>query len=104
MRPLLRTANMNLMQNVVIHKAQDLAADARQVVERVLGRALQEDEEVTIMALSPHAAPEGESRQALARELEGRMNRTAAKADRLSDREEDEVIDEAVNYVRSRPQ
>ena len=95
---------MNLMQNVVIQKAQDLPADARQLVERVLGRALQEDEEVSIMALSPHPASQGASRQALARQLEERMNRTATQTDQLSDQEQDEVIEEALNEVRSRPQ
>ena len=91
------------MQDVAIHKAQELPPDARQVVERVLGRSLEENEEVSIMALLPHQAPTGESRQALARQLEERMNKTAEGVRDVPDREQKAVIDEAVNSVRSYP-
>ena len=65
------------MENVVIHKANELPSDARRAVERVLGRVLEPDEEVSIMAFSPHPAPTGEARQHLARQLEDRIAKTA---------------------------
>jgi hypothetical protein len=90
------------MQDVVIHKAQELPPDARQAVERVLGRSLQENKEVSIMALSPHQSPTGESRRALACQLEERMNKTAEVVRDVPDGEQEAAIEEAVDSVRSR--
>jgi hypothetical protein len=92
------------MGDIAIHKADELPADARRVVERVLGRALESDEEVSIMALSPHNAPTGEARQHLARQLEDRIARTAEFVGDTPDSEQEAVIDEAVNHVRSHSQ
>jgi hypothetical protein len=91
------------MGNIAIHKADELPADARRVVERVLGRALESDEEVSIMAFSPHNAPTGEARQRLARQLEDRIARTAESARDIPDSDQEAVIDEAVGHVRSHP-
>jgi hypothetical protein len=78
--------------------------EARVVVERVLGRVIQEDEEVSIMAFSPHPAPASAERQALVRGLEKRVNQTADRARDVADEEVEATIDEALNYVRSHPQ
>ncbi len=91
------------MGNVAIHKANELPDDARQAVERVLGRVLNPDEEVSIMAFSPHAAPAPEARQRLARQLEDRLTRTAGRVDDIAESEQEAAIDEAVNHVRSNP-
>jgi hypothetical protein len=92
------------MQDIAIHKAHELPADTRQVVERVLGRNLQDDEEVSIMALSPHEAPIGEARLALAGQLEQRMNQTARRVRNTPDETQEQAISEAVDHVRSHPQ
>ena len=92
------------MQDIAIHKAHELPVDARQMIERVLGRSLREDEEVSIMALSPHAAPTGEARQMLARQLEERMNKTAGRVHSISDEDQEETINEALDHVTSHPQ
>ncbi|MGH9451607.1 MAG: hypothetical protein ACRD11_13890 [Terriglobia bacterium] len=89
------------MQNIVIQKVHELSADARQAVERVLGRTLREEEEVSIMAFSPHDAPDGPDRQALARKLEQRMKKTANRVKNVPDEQVEEVINEAVDHVRS---
>jgi len=47
------------MPNVLIHKASELKAETRVVLEAELGRPLQDDEEVSIMAFAPHPAPAG---------------------------------------------
>jgi hypothetical protein len=92
------------MGNIAIHKANDLPSDARQVVERVLGRVLEPDEEVSIMAISPQDAPSGEARQQLARQLEERITRTAESVRHIPDHEQEAAIDEAVSHVRANPQ
>jgi L-lactate utilization protein LutC len=91
------------MQNIAIHKAQELPADARQAVERVLGRPLREEEEVSIMALSSHEAPMGDERQAVARNLEQRIKKTAKRVKDVADDQLEEVINQAVDHVRSHP-
>ena len=53
------------------------------------------------MAFSPHEAPTGEARQALARQLKDRITRTAERVRDVSTEEQEAAIDEAVNHVRS---
>ena len=91
------------MGDVAIHKANELPSDARRAVERVLGRVLEPDEEVSIMAFSPHAAPTGEVRQKLARQLEDRITRTAESVRHVPDDEQEAAIDDALNHVRANP-
>jgi len=91
------------MGNIAIHKANELASDARGVVERVLGRVLEPDEEVSIMAFSPHDAPTGEARQKLARQLEDRITRTAESVRQVPDDEQEAAIDDALHHVRANP-
>jgi hypothetical protein len=90
------------MGNIAIRKANELPPDARRVVEHVLGRVLEPDEEVSIMALSPHSAPTGEARQELARQLEDRIRKTAESARDVPDEEQEAAIDEAVQHVRAK--
>ena len=90
------------MANIAIQKADELPTEARRAVEQVLGRALEHEEEVSIMALSPHEAPTGEARQALARQLHDRIAKTAERVRDISAEEQEAAIDEAVNHVRSR--
>lgn len=89
------------MENIAIQKANELPSETRRAVERVLGRVLEHDEEVSIMAVSPHAAPVGEARLALARQLEDRISKTAERVRDVSSQQQDAAIDEAVNHVRS---
>jgi hypothetical protein len=91
------------MGDIAIHKANELPSDARRAVERALGRALEPDEEVSIMALSPHDAPTGEARQKLARQLEERIARTAESVRHVPDDEQEAAINEALNHVRANP-
>ncbi|MGH9433529.1 MAG: hypothetical protein ACRD3T_18520 [Terriglobia bacterium] len=87
------------MQNNVIHKVHELSPDAREAIERVLGRPLREEEEVSIMAFAPHEAPEGRDRQTLARKLEQRIKKTTKRVKNAPDEQVEEVINEAVNHV-----
>jgi len=92
------------MENIAIQKANELPSEARRAVEQVLGRVLQHDEEVSIMAFSPHETPTGEARQALARQLDDRISKTAERVRGVCNEEQEAAIDEAVNHVRSRQQ
>ncbi len=91
------------MQNIVIQKVHERSADARQAVERALGRTLLEEEEVSIMAFAPHDAPGGPDRQAFAGKLEQRIRKTANRVKNVPDEQIEEVINEAVDHVRSHP-
>jgi len=91
------------MGNIAIHKANELPSDARRVVERVLGRVLEPDEEVSIMAFSPHDSPTGEARQKLARQLQDRITRTAKSVSGVPDDEQEAAINDALNHVRANP-
>src|SRR5260370_40376590 len=50
------------MSNVLIHKARELKPQTRAAVEAELGRALKDDEDVSIMAFGTHDAPAIEAR------------------------------------------
>ncbi len=89
------------MQNIVTQRVCELSADMRQAVERVLGRTLREEEVVSIMAFSPHDAPEERDRQALAREIEQRIKETASRANNVPDEQVEELVNEAINHARS---
>jgi hypothetical protein len=91
------------MGNIAIHKANELPSDARRVVERVLGRVLEPDEEVSIMAFLPHDAPTGEACQKLARQLEDCITRTAESVGHVPDDEQEAAIEDALNHVRANP-
>ena len=91
------------MGDIAIHKANELPSDARRALERVLGRVLEPDEEVSIMAFSLHGAPTGEARQKLARQLEDRILRTAESVRHVPDNEQEAAIDDALKHVRAKP-
>lgn len=67
------------MQEFVYPKTQALPAGAREVLEKLLGRRLADDEEVSIWASRPHAAPEGEARKEAWQQLNQHLDRMAAK-------------------------
>lgn len=89
------------MKNIAIRKANELTSDVRRAVEQVLGRVLEHDEEVSIMAFSAHEVPAEGARRALARQLKDRITETAERVWDVADEEQEAVIDEAVKHVRS---
>jgi hypothetical protein len=91
-----------LMENISINWARDLSASARTAIEKLLGRSLRDDEEVSIMALDPHPAPSGEARRASAERLKGALDQLAHKAKHVADEEFDAAVDEAMNHIRPR--
>ncbi len=59
------------MPNVLIYKARSLKPQTRAAVEAELGRALKDDEDVSIMAFGTEEALTGGARPRAAQELEG---------------------------------
>ena len=88
------------MPNVLIHKASELKAETRVALEVELGRSLQDDEEVSIMAFSPHDAPTGEARREAGHKLEDHFNRINQKLKGACADETEEALDEALRSVR----
>jgi L-lactate utilization protein LutC len=77
-----------------------LAAPVKTAIENLLGRPLQDDEQVSVRVYRPHEAPRGEARREAARRLEEHLNRMAGKAKDVSQHEMEAAIDEALEQVR----
>lgn len=79
------------MDNGAVRKVKDLAADAREWLNQLLGRPLQEEEEVAVLVRGASAGP-------LARV----PDRLAEQAEDVPEREHSALIDEAFAHVRRR--
>ncbi len=88
------------MQNVSIQKASQLPHDVKSAVEHLLGRPIDADEEISVVALPPQQVPPSGNRAAIARKLEVFLNRRAEKVQGVPDDEIDAAIEEAVHRVR----
>jgi len=88
------------MPNVLVHRARDLKAQTREALEAELGRSLADDEEVSIMAFLPHAAPTGEARAEAARKLQDHFKRLDQKLQGVAEAEVEEALGEALRNVR----
>jgi hypothetical protein len=88
------------MQNVSIQKASELPPRVKSAVEQLLGRPIDADEEISVVAVPPQQVPPWENRAAVAQDLEAFLNRRAEKTRDVSDQEIDAAVDEAVDHVR----
>jgi len=93
------TANRPVEPCVVQH-ARDLNATVREWLQRIFGRALRDDEDVTILLTTPHAAPTSTDRKAVAKRLERVLDQAAANMESVSQAEFDKALDEAMLAVR----
>jgi hypothetical protein len=85
-----------------VHKATDLARDERLLVERWLGRALSNDETISVNAYRPHAAPTAIEREVLRQEIVTQAQEIGSRAQDANEKSVDALIDEAFTEVRSR--
>jgi len=90
------------MQDLSIHKTRELPANAKEIIENLKGRHLADDEEVSIWASRPHAAPAGEARSAAWRELNAQLDRMTSKTG-VAPEELEKLIDEESDRVRHGP-
>ena len=90
------------MQELTTYKTLTLPAGAREVLEKLLGRPLADDEEVSIWASRPHAAPMGEARKEAWQRLNQHLDRMAAKVPGPA-QEMEQLVDEVCDEVRHGP-
>ena len=90
------------MRNVSIQKASDLPRGVKSAVEQLLGRPVDSDEEVSVVAVPPQQIHPSGNRAAVAQNLEEFLNRRAEKTRDVSDNEIDAAVDEAVDHARHR--
>ena len=88
------------LPNVLIHKANELKPQTRAAVEAELGRALSDDEDVSIMAFPLHDAPAGEARREAAQKLATHLERIDSQTANASDKEAEAALNEALKSVR----
>ena len=85
-----------------IHKAGDLPHDERLLVERWLGRALSNDETISLNAYRPHSAPTGDEREILRREIVTQAQEIGSRVQDANEKEFDALLDEAFAATRGR--
>ena len=90
------------MQDLSTHKSKDLPPNAKAILEKLLGRYLADDEEVSIWASRPHAAPTGQARREAWRQLDEHLDRMAAKTGAPVE-EIEKLVDEVSDEVRHGP-
>jgi hypothetical protein len=88
------------MENIAVNKASDLSRSARAAIEDMLGRALGDDEQISVMAFRPHSAPTGADRTAGAARLKDAMDNLAARALPVGQDDLEEALNEAMDHVR----
>jgi hypothetical protein len=92
------------MESMIDRNVNDMPAAERQVIEALLGRSLDADQQVFIMAYTPNAAPSKAVRDAARTSLQ----QTFAKIDEyamargISPEEADAALDEAMQQIRPR--
>lgn len=92
------------MPSSSIHKVRDLTPNLRRAVESLIGRALRENETVTVRASSSIArdAPSGQAREKAYRDLIDHMETIHSKVSDVPPHELDALIEEALAHVRKR--
>jgi hypothetical protein len=88
------------MPDVLIHKARELKPQTRAAVEAELGRSLRDDEDVSIMALATHEAPEGEARRQAGEKLETYFKKIDKKTANVTEAEAEAALQEALKKAR----
>ncbi len=82
--------------------ARDLPVPVKAAIESLLGRSLQDDEQVSVRAFPRHEAPRGEARALAARHLKEHLDKMAAKVKNVPEEEMEAAINEAMDHVRPR--
>jgi hypothetical protein len=89
----------------VVHQVKNLSADQRLVIESLVGRPLRDDESLTIRPLHLlKEAPTGKERERLFARYQDHLDKLAGRVTHVSDDELEAAIDEAVKYVRHKPE
>ena len=84
----------------MIHKAKDLSSEQRLVIESLLGRAIAEQEEISVRTLPETLPISPERRRAIIEELRKHFAAVDAERQPVSPQEADEIINEALRSTR----
>jgi hypothetical protein len=84
----------------MIHKAKDLSSEQRIAIESLLGRAIAEQEEISIRTLPETLPVSAERRLAIIEELRKHFAAVDAQRQPVSPQEADEIINEALLSTR----
>jgi hypothetical protein len=87
------------MHDALLHKAKEFKPATRAALEDELGRALQDDEEVSILTYAPHDAPTAEAREAASQKLRAYFAEADAQGTDSKEQVE-QAIQEAMRSVR----
>ena len=90
-----------------LYNARDLSPEQRRAVESLLGRALNDDEIVSVRASKGSVVKSGltgDARDAAFRDLFELIERTSKRVEGVPEEEIDAAINEAVDYVRHHPE
>ena len=90
------------MANSWVHRVGDLAREERMLVERWLGRAVSEDETISLNAYKPHSAPVGPERESLRREIVSQAREIGSRQE-IGEDEAGALVDEAIAEIRRKP-
>lgn len=90
------------MAEIAIHNVRDLGQDARRAVEALLGRRLEEEEQVGVTALAARLAPAGDARRIAAERLSESLKEMSESAKAIPAGELESLIDEAMDDIRQR--
>jgi hypothetical protein len=85
-----------------VHKAGELSNEQRLLVERLLGRALADDETISLSAYRPHSAPAADKREALRQEIVTQARNIGSRVQDVNEEGVDVLVDEAIAAVRDR--
>ena len=99
---ILNGENNSAMPDHSIHRASDLAGDERMIVERWLGRALSNDETISVNAYRPHTVLDSARRQELRRDIVAQAREIGSRAEDITDREIEALLGEAFADLRVR--
>lgn len=85
---------------IAVRQAKDLDAPARDWLQRLFGRPLRDDEDVTILLSAPHPVPSASERRAAFQRMEKILDRAAENMRDVPDDEFEEAANEAMKHVR----
>ena len=88
------------MEQSSLYKARALSPPVRSALEQLLGRALRDNEAISVRAYQPHEAPSQLQQRAIAGELRRYFAKIDEKTKDIPASEQEEILDEAIRSVR----
>ena len=84
----------------MVHHVKDLSSDQRLAIESLLGRALRDEESLTIRPVRILTdAPTGQERARLFRRYQDHLDQLANRVENVPEDEIDSAIDEAIHHA-----